>query len=238
MQNIFVARDAGRAVAAIAVKPFAWIAGGREFAAAMIGMVWTDPAWRGQGIATRLLQFVDDALRPVAEFAVLWTARPDFYARSGWLAGDCASFGEIAGTGSAQSRGSPADFALARPLWQSLAQRVARDPAWEPPLPLAALSLEMYAAQGAYALAGRQGDALYCYEILGEPARFDAIFRVMRAGCRTLYFNERTGSPAYQWLAREGVSWQDKPLAMWLPLRASFAPAATHDWYIPWLDRI
>lgn len=236
--NLFVARDVQRVIAAIAVKRFLWIDGDREYSGAMIGMVWTDPARRGQGIASRLLTHVGDSLRPAADFAVLWTAQPGFYARAGWEARDCGSFGEIAGAGAAGSQGRAPDFRRVHTIWRALPRRVERDTAWQPPLPLAASSLEMYEAKGAYALAGRQGDTLYCYEMLGDTAAFGSILEGMRESCAKLCFNERTASPAFAWLSQQGVRWQDKPLAMWLPLKNPAVRRAAAGWYIPWLDRI
>jgi predicted N-acetyltransferase YhbS len=240
LANIFVARLADRVVAATAVKKFLWIAGGREHFAAMIGMVWTDPACRGRGIASSLLASVADALRADTDFAVLWTAQPGFYARAGWAAEDCGSLGEMPGAGAGGPHGAAPDFERVRGIWQGLNQRVARDAAWRPPLPLAVTSLELYEATGAYALAGRQDGSLYCFEMLGDISGLGPILQQMRESCGKLCFNERTASPVYDWLSGQGVKWQEKPLAMWLPLKMRLVPrtALGKAWYVPWLDRI
>jgi hypothetical protein len=117
-------------------------------------------------------------------------------------------------------------------------QQVARDPDWKPPLPLPATSLEMFVADKAYAIAGRLGDALYCHEFRGDEPDFPILYDCLRESCKTLYFNERCESRAHGWLALNGVKWQPKPLAMWLPLRDARCPDAASGWYIPWLDRI
>jgi predicted N-acetyltransferase YhbS len=236
--NIYVCREQGRVVASIAVKLFRWIVAGRDYTGAMIGMVWTDPARRGSGLASRLLAHVGENLRAQADFAVLWTAQPGIYQGAGWVAGDCASFGVIEGDSQAGARGAPADFAKVRAIWQSQTPRVERDSSWQPPLPLPADNLEMFTVAGAYAIAGRQGDELYCYEMPGDIAELDALLGQMRASCRILRVNERSGSPTQHYLSQLGVKWERKPLAMWLPLREPAAIQTAAGWYMPWLDRI
>jgi predicted N-acetyltransferase YhbS len=237
LEQLFVARERGGIVASVAVKHFAWSDGAEEYIGAMIGMVWTDPARRGSGLATLLLEYVLQALRERADFAVLWTAQPYFYVRLGWAASDNASFGIIAGALAAQpASGNKVDFAAVEPRWRQQTRRVVRATNWQPPLPLPAVALEIFNAGTAYAMAGRLGDVLFCYEILGEPAEVTRLLAQMRAGCDTLYFNEATDTAAYRTLAKLGVSWESRPLAMWLPLRRE-APAG-RGWYVPWLDRI
>jgi predicted N-acetyltransferase YhbS len=249
VEHLLVAREQGRIVASIAVRNFRWLDGGDEHAGAMIGMVWTDPASRGRGLASLLLGHLQQALAERADFAVLWTAQPQFYARLGWIAADCASFGTIEGTAAApHATASRVEFTALESIWRQQPQRVARPATWQPPLPLPAEALEFFRAGDAYAIAGRErakgrqgtkrsGDKLYCYEILGSAAAIPALLANMRARCGTLHFNERTDSAAYRALAGLGVAWEVKPLAMWLPLRAEVASAAL-GWYVPWLDRI
>jgi hypothetical protein len=204
----------------------------------MIGMVWTAPARRGSGLASRLLAQVGESLRTQADFAVLWTAQPGIYQGAGWVAGDCASFGVIEGDDPAGARGVFVDFAKVHTIWQSQTQRVDRDSGWQPPLPLSAEALEMFTVAGAYAIAGRHGDELYCYEMPGDIAALDALLAQMRAGCRVLRINEQSGSPTQHCLSQLGVKWERKPLAMWLALRDPDAIQAAGNWYMPWLDRI
>ncbi len=236
--NIFVIRDAGRIVASLTVKRFRWIAGTREYAGAMIGMVWVESAKRGSGLGLHLLSQAGEALRDSADFAVLWTAQPQFYARAGWTAADCASLGEMTGSADGDDfRGSALDFAVLRPFWRQQTHYAVRDASWQTPLPLPARALEMFSDNGGCAIAGRSGGSLYCYEMLGDSHRFGAILERMRASCQKLFFNQRTDSAAYGALATLGVNWQPKPLAMWLTLKRDVR-AEVSDWYIPWLDRI
>jgi predicted N-acetyltransferase YhbS len=237
LEQLFVAHERGDIVASVAVKHFGWSAGAEEYMGAMIGMVWADPARRGSGLATLLLKHVQRALRERADFAVLWTAQPGFYVRLGWAANDNASFGTIAGARAAQpASGGKVDFAAVEPRWRQQTQRVLRAANWQPPLPLPAVALEIFNAGTAYAIAGRLDDALFCHEILGDQTEVTLLLAQMRTSCDTLYFNEATDTAAYRTLARLGVSWQSRPLAMWLPLRRE-VPAG-RGWYVPWLDRI
>jgi predicted N-acetyltransferase YhbS len=235
--NVWTIRDDGRIAAALVIRPFDWVDHGRQFHAAMIGMVWTEPALRGTGLASRLLEHAARVLNGTADFAVLWTAQPDFYTRLGWIARDHASFGEIEG-GNGVASGEPVAFESVRKYWEILPQRALRAHDWQPPLPLPATAIEMFVSGSAYAIAGRQGGKLFCHEFVGDPADFPGLFGRLRASCATLYFNERSGSQAHVWLAQNGVAWQGKPLAMWIALRDRNSLAAAGGWYIPWLDRI
>jgi predicted N-acetyltransferase YhbS len=238
LDNVFVAREAGEMAGAIVVKRFRWTVPERNYAGAMLGLVWTAPEKRGAGLGAKLLTHVGDALRDSVDFAVLWTAMPAFYARAGWISADHGSLGRIEGHGQNPATGAAADFERAHAIWRHEARRVERDAAWRAPLPAAAESLELFEGYGAYALAGRRDETLYCYEMLGDETGFAAIFDSMRASCATLYFNENAGSPAHAWLSAQGVRWENKPLAMWLPARDRNPPGLRGDWYIPWLDRI
>jgi predicted N-acetyltransferase YhbS len=238
LDNLFVARDAGQIAGAIAVKRFRWIVPEREYAGAMLGMVWIAPKQRGAGLGSKLLSHVGDALRDNVDFAVLWTGNPAFYARAGWQSADHGTLGRIDGIGrNAPSRGAM-DFERARAMWRRQPARVERDASWRPNLPSPAESLELFEGPGACALAGRREETLYCYEMLGDEMGFAAIFDSMRTSCATLYFNENAGSPAYAWLSGQGVSWEKKPLAMWLPARERDPSGLRGDWYVSWLDRI
>jgi predicted N-acetyltransferase YhbS len=245
LANLLVARErtgiSHRITAAIAIRRFRWIASGKEYAGAMIGAVWVDAGRRRSGLGATMLKHAQRALEGSADFAVLWTAQPAFYAKCGWLAADPhARFGEIAGepSSAAGSRGGDAvDFSAVRAIWQRQAQYAAREALWQAPLPLPAVSLEMFRAPGAYAIAGRDGDTLFCHEMLGDAAAFAELLAQMRAACQKINFNARAGSPSYDSLATAGVVWQPRPLAMWLPLKRDIAGTAA-DWYVPWLDRI
>jgi predicted N-acetyltransferase YhbS len=238
LDNVFVAREAGAIAAAMVVKRFRWMAAERAFTAAMLGMVWTAPEKRGAGLGSTLLARVSDALQEDVDFAVLWTANPAFYVRGGWTGADNGHLGRVDGSGGRALPRGAIDFERVRAIWQRQPQRVERDAFWRPPLPAAAESLELFAEPGAYAIAGRREDTLYCYEMLGDESGFAAILDGLRAACTTLLFNENAGSPAYAWLSRQGVRWEKKPLAMWLAARKRDPAGLRGDWYVPWLDRI
>jgi predicted N-acetyltransferase YhbS len=238
LDNLFVAREAGRIAGAIVVKRFRWLVPGHEYEGAMLGMVWIAPKKRGAGLGSTLLSHVGNALRDSVDFAVLWTGNPAFYARAGWKSADHGSLGRIEGNGQNAASRAAMDFARARAIWRRQLRRVERDASWQPPLPPPAESMELFEGAGAYALAGRRQETLYCYEMFGDATGFAAILDSMRASCATLYFNEDSGSPTYAWLSGQGVSWEEKPLAMWLPARERNPSALRGDWYIPWLDRI
>jgi GNAT superfamily N-acetyltransferase len=60
-------------------------AGAHAFRGGLIGSVATDPAWRGRGLATRLLARAEETLRARGcLFALLWADEPRFYLERGY----------------------------------------------------------------------------------------------------------------------------------------------------------
>lgn len=75
----------GRIVAHAAWRPLWLRSGSRRLLAAGIGLVTTDPAWRGQGRATRLVAAcVAAAAQAGCEVALLFAERRELYARLGF----------------------------------------------------------------------------------------------------------------------------------------------------------
>ena len=241
--NILVACGGEGIGAAIAIKHFDWIAPERSWRGAMVGMVYTRPAMRGQGLASQLLRAAAEKLHAEgADFAVLFTAQPGFYRRLGWTTADCGVFGTYASAGGAAAGCMPADANAIEAL------RLLRPDAYAPrchahyrtlPLPAERLEMRISPDAAAYAVYGVQGDRAYVYEFGGAPSGYAALWQDICAAARTVHINERRGSAAQQWLAAiPGIGWRDQALAMWLPLAAAARNARFADWYVPFLDRI
>lgn len=255
--NLLLAVDEAQEIAAaLAMRRFSWRDEEEIFSAAMIGAVYTRPDRRGQGLASRLLQEAAQRLRQDdVDFAVLWTGQPAFYARLGWQAADCGLLGSIE---LAPSKPALPAGVRALPLNAATAQVEAlrrrclpaltlRSPDDYRQLPLPAEHIELLwmetDGQPAYALFGTRGDYALVYELVGEladePAGFPALWQSICAGRRQVWVNEQAGSPAQRWLgAHTPIVWQEKPLAMWLPLRQDLPLARLAQCYIPFFDRI
>jgi predicted N-acetyltransferase YhbS len=244
-ENILVAREHGTAASALTLRYFDWITPGRNWRAAMIGMVYTRPDRRGRGSASALLQAAQARLtREGVEFAVLWTAQPGFYARSGWIGADCGVLGsaDTAGADPASAAVAPdaAAITLAEELRQRYApQRVARSAASYAALPPPAEQLELLLENDACALVGRRERHGYLYEFIGAPDKYALLWSRLSARYRSLTLNQQQGTPSQRWLsAHAAIHWQSQQLAMWLPLSAPARMARFSEWYIPFLDRI
>jgi hypothetical protein len=112
-------------------------------------------------------------------------------------------------------------------------------------LPLPAENVELIwhgqtARTACYALLGHAGDTSILYEMVGNPDGFTALWAAVRSHSqRRLLINDSTGSGSHAWLAQDaGITWQDKKLAMWLPLSERMEIARVSQWYIPYFDRI
>ena len=80
-----------------AVRPFDWLVAEQHFRGAMVGMVYTQPAARGQGHAGALLSALAAQLAQQGyDFAVLWSGLEDFYQRLGWIPNDPGVLGSLA----------------------------------------------------------------------------------------------------------------------------------------------
>jgi predicted N-acetyltransferase YhbS len=241
--NILLACRGGDIAAAIVIKPFDWIAAERSWRGAMIGMVYTRPSERGQGLASQLLRAAAQRLRADRlDFAVLWTAQPDFYRRLGWMSSDCGVLGRFASNGGTSAGclrvGAGAVEAL------RLLDAIAYTPRGETnyrTLPLPAERLEVRASPcgAAYAIYGVTADRAYVYEFAGAPSGYAALWQEICALVRTIYVNERRGSAAEQWLmAHTDTAWRGQALAMWLPLAEPACSRHWAGWHVPFLDRI
>jgi predicted N-acetyltransferase YhbS len=77
--------EGGEVRAACAILPREFRVAERSVRGGLIGSVATDPAWRRRGLATRLLQRAEDALRARGcLFALLWADDPGFYLKRGY----------------------------------------------------------------------------------------------------------------------------------------------------------
>ena len=247
-RNVLVASRGEGIDACIAVKRFDWIAPGRSWRGAMIGLVYTRPAERGQGLATQLLRAAQEQLRAGGTaFAVLFTAQPAFYRRLGWIGADRGVFGTCSapagsGAGGADTGCTPADAQAIEAMRTNAREaRMARDETAYRALPLPAERLEKRASIGsaAYAIYGVRADDAYVYEFGGEASGYALLWQDICAGARRIHVNARRGSAAQRWLANlPGIAWREQALAMWLPLAEPASAAHFSEWYVPYLDRI
>ncbi|TAK66887.1 MAG: GNAT family N-acetyltransferase [Betaproteobacteria bacterium] len=244
-RNILLARADGGIASALVTKTFTWITPERNWRAAMIGMVYTRPELRARGVASALMRASQAKLAEEGiEFAVLWTAQPDFYARLGWSGIDCGTLGHAHAMAPDASRAAPppgeADIAWAEALRPRYApERAERTERTYATLLPPAQHLELLRGDAAYAIVGRDGDQGYLYEMLGDSAELPTLWARLATRYRSLYLNLGQGTAAQRFLsARDGIAWQPQRLAMWLPLAASARDARFADWYVPFLDRI
>lgn len=244
-ENILLARMEDAVVSALAVKPFTWITPERRWHAAMIGLVYTRPDWRGRGTASALMRAAQAKLEQEGfDFAVLWTRQPGFYARLGWIGADCGMLGSVQaatpGVTPPQAAPDAADIAWIETLRPDYApERAERSDMNYAAVMPPAERLELLRGDSAYAIVGCGDGHGYLYDMLGGAGELPALWATLAARYRTLWLNLQRGSAAERFLsARSGINWQPQQLAMWLPLAAAARGARFADWYVPFLDRI
>lgn len=244
-QNIQLASIDGGIASALATKPFAWITPGRDWRAAMIGMVYTRPELRGLGTASALLRATQAKLaQEGCDFAVLWTARPDFYTRLGWTGIDCGMLGSVRTASAGASAPAMPAPGSAVDWIEALRARYAPERAERTEKTYSSLlppveRLELLRGDSACAILGSSGGHAYLFDMLGDAAELPALCDRLATRYSSLYLNLQRGAPAERLLsARADIEWQTQRLAMWLPLSAAARAAPFADWYMPFIDRI
>lgn len=254
-KNIFLCEEDGDIVSALAVKHFDWMQDGRTWRGAMIGAVYTQAHRRGQGFASRLLHWVNEELKNQgADFGVLWTLQPQFYARLGWVAADCGLLGELAGTD--EHDGASIQAVSATPIAMAdlpqveairqlrLASMCRREAGDYRQLPFPAEAVDLLLCKegttdAGYALLGGADALGIMYEMVGNPDSVLALLAFARRKYRSIIINDKPGSDSHRQLERyPGLAWEDKSLAMWLPLSGAVSIEEMSHWYIPYFDRM
>lgn len=251
-KNIFLVEEEGLILSALAAKIFDWKADGRDWHGVMIGAVYTQAKRRGEGLASQLLAMASEKFRQdKLEFAVLWTGQPGFYTRLGWIASDCGVLGKIDN----DSRAMPHRPAVGKiPLesldinrieairrhWCSVYIPRQSENYSQLPVPADTMNLLIWGEgieTAGYAIVGGSGETGILYEMAGHPDSFPQLWQSVCQAYRHILVNDCPGSASQLWLSRiGGLSWQAKPLALWLPLNIGMADLP-HN-YIPYFDRI
>lgn len=250
LSNIYVARCNGVLTASVTVRKFIWHATGRIWQGAMVGMVYTCPAYRKRGIGSTMMQHIQQDLASAGmDFAVLWTKIPRFYERLGWLGNDCSAFGEALPEVDKSSGVLIKPQNLSENLYKLLnairqknqieiLERVPSDYA-AIPFPAETVDLLLSEKPEGYCIVGRTNTACYLYEAPGDPDFWEQLWPSLRCAYPKLYLNQQTGSPFQKWLVENAsVKWEAQKLAMWLPLTKQAIGIGIEKWYIPYFDRI
>lgn len=250
LDHIHVRRHAGRIIACCVARRFTWLSGDTCWQGAMIGMVYTAPAWRGHGHAAAVLDAAVDALAAAGvDFAVLWSGLDGFYERLGWTAHDRGILGSVdcatcvTRPGDIPPPGAH-DIARFEDLRRRLAsQRIERDTAAYSAVPLPAERVAVvFASKGgahAAALVGHAGTTRYVFDAIGDAAALPALWRGITDGAATVHVNDVIGSDVHRWLAGNvDIRFGAQQLAYWRMLSPRAGRAAWREWHLPWFDRI
>lgn len=237
-ENVTLARDGGEVLAGAAARPFVFRHGAERLRCAAIGAVWTAPAHRGRGLASRVLRTREAAERSRGtELLVLWSSLHPVYESVGYRVADRSVIAKWRGAAHGPRAPGP-NARRPHPLHDALATRVERDLlAWSA-TPLPAERVELLEAPGAYALLGLTGTTGYLYELVGEPCAFAPVWRETLARCQTLWVNDFSGSASQAWLeSKAGLAFEPQRLTMIKPLtpRAAALASVLH---VPYLDRV
>jgi predicted N-acetyltransferase YhbS len=245
--TLLAAREGGRVLAALLMRPFAWHAAQGVLRGTMIGMVCTHREHQDKGLGSALMTEAARLLQGRADFGVLWTTQPDFYRRLGWTPSDCGVLGRMRGEGTAPAMiAGEVDALLPRIHAAREAQngeRIERSmenslACYRTLLPPAVVREALMVA-GSYALIGRLGDDAYVYELSGDSKGIARLGDMLKSRYAAITLNLMRGSPAHQSLAsRTDIAWSKQSLAMWLPVSGAVDIAGAVGWYIPFLDRI
>lgn len=250
LHNIWVVITDSEIVSALVIRQFDWLAQQRKFRGAMIGGVYTHPAHRKKGWASHLLDTATTHLRKAGvDFGVLWTSQHEFYARLGWVSTDKSVLGEFVPHNKSSAKTSlvlSRDFdvqQLEKIRSETLPNLLMRSPTAYRHLPLPAENIEVLLQKNqsgsACAILGNTGEVGFLYELTGALACFPNLWAEICERYQKIWINDQRGNPSFTWLSTQiNVSWEDKNLAMWLPLSERVNKPAFEQWHIPYFDRI
>jgi predicted N-acetyltransferase YhbS len=254
VRNIFLAEEQGKILSAFLCKRFEWQLPDRVWQGAMVGAVYSDPNRRGEGLASNLLKWGMQSLQADSvDFGVLWTTQAEFYARLGWTSADIGMFGSSgsgAGTGAAPESvrvlpavlSSEQDMDGIRTQYLDISVRRQLLDYSQQPIPSEGVDVLLWSDDGepsAYALLGHMGATGILYEMVGSERGFGDLWETVRRRHKRCVINDFAGSASHRWLSQHtDIAWEDKKLAMWLPLTTEIDMATLSGWYIPYFDRI
>lgn len=249
--NILLAIEESEILALLVIKQFDWSNETQAWQGAMIGGICTRPAYRGRGLASALVQHAVTALRTrEADFAVLWTAIPEFYRRLGWVSTDISVLGEFTTNHDVHAPVSEDSF-LPEATDLSRVEQVraaksrffikrSNDYYQRVPSPAEAVKLIFTDAPllNAYALVGERLADGFIYEMYGDDEDIAALWNKISCRYQHIVINESENSPTHRWLLEHGaVNWRNNPLTMWFALSET-KKIDFSQWYIPYFDRI
>lgn len=201
----------------------------------MIGLVYTDPAWRGRGLAARCIESCCEALEyEGAVAALLWSDKPAFYARMGfesfgvesrWLldATSCRAVREASESHSPERLVDVAaepDWPRMEALYADKSHRIERSPGDLERLAKAPESICVVARRAgrvvAYAALGRGDDFRgVIHEWAGAPGDVLACFEALCRECGPLLVQAGPDDGAlHPMLGRAGVPTSSDPFAL------------------------
>lgn len=254
--NFFLLKaDDGSIAASLAFRPLQWREGDVPWAGAMIGMVWTAPEQRGQGLGSELMKRTDVLLQQEGyDFGVLWTGKPGFYQRMGWEAADCGMFGEFGAAGDgechpfSEKQGVSIlslDDASIELIGQIVSLRGESQLTleWEDyhalPLPATRTYALLDKKGEGYAIAGENGAKGILYEMGGSPNTFPSLWAALTSRYDSLIINDQRFSTSFAWLsAHTAVVWKSQALALWKRYSARLPEGIFNQCYIPYFHRI
>jgi predicted N-acetyltransferase YhbS len=254
VKQIRVAVLDGVILGALSLRMFDWIANGRLWHGAMVGMVWVDSKHRGMGVGSALLSSAKQAMQEAdVDFGVLWTGTPAFYERTGWFVSDQGLFGTTTTGPTSAFKDAvvsrvpvvSADSAwLERMRANALPTRVIRNSIDYCTIPIPAVDVLCFyvrrnSADEGFALTGEQDGIGYLYELIAPPSLWDPLRSAAAGYFKRLFVNGRAGDSFAQWLAKNKlVKWHPQNKAMWLRVSERLDERKIGTWHIPYYDWI
>ncbi len=248
LNNLHTAWYSDQLAGTVAVKEFKLETDEQKLNGAMLGFVCVNPAIRGQGVGSKLVAHVTQQLAAKElSFSVLWTTRPDFYQRYGWMANDKGVIGELSNLKKLDESISPNRLTES---WQLIEEirlnsqeaKVHRERTNYNVVPCPVNDVFCFIkpvkTEGAYAIVGSNGSTGIVYELVGHPSQFPLVWSDLCGRYDRILINDCAGTPSFQWLAQNtDVNWKLQNQAMWI-LGPNSESVSIEQLYVPYFDRI
>lgn len=214
---------------------------------AFVGMVWVDETKRGIGIGRKLIYCAREIMEQInIDCGVLWTSKPDFYAKFGWQLSGVGVFGEISQHKDIFSitdrfeRVSGNFHLLENIRKKNFSSWITRKIIDYNTLPIPAEQVFFASSEdNGYLMFGVAMGIAYIYEVVAEEKDWRGLLQKILNKYDRLYFNLSKEDPFFIWLKNNYlIEYQEQNNTMWLPLTEKGKSVIEKIKYIPYFDRI
>jgi len=255
-KNIFLYIYNECVVSIVVTKSFEFIINRKKLKGSMIGEVFTKPDYRGKGLSTELLNFIDEELKDrQIDFAVLWTGIHNFYKRLNWIGFDTGVLGKLVKRKQLKIKKKIylnnitikntdnyilIDKFRREHLTNYIVRKNLENTYQSLPIPAEKLKINIVKDKKerllGYIVHGEKGKDCFVYEILGDILSIKKL--IDNLFFEKVFLNLNKSDNEFQFINElYDICWNNQNQAMW-KIYSDISEDELNNIYIPYLDRI